>query len=219
MKRVKVLVVLTFIFVILVGCGKAEKYEVDKATTLRGKIVINTIKKDDKTEQVSILELEKAITIDGVITDKIEIDYDKDLKNNTETTVSGTIKKNAGKTDLKYSISIDSIDNILSYINTFSNDIFSISIPAKLMKSVSVRPINDGFIIVTSNNREAFRVLALDNEEYKNLSKDDISYDVVKSNKKYTIVFMFAISDDEVTKEEQELFTELNNIKRSITLK
>jgi len=219
MKKVKLLVILTLITIIFTGCGKTEQYEVDKATTLRGKIVINTIKKDDKTEYVSILELEKAITIDGVVTDKIEIDYDKGLKNNTETTVSGIIRKNEGVTDLKYSISIDSVDNILSYINTFSNDVFSIAIPAKLMKTVSVRPINDGFIILTKSNREAFRVLALENDDFKRLSKDEINFEVVKTNKQYNIIFMYATNEEEPEEEEKALYEELNNIKRSVKLK
>ena len=45
MKRLKLLTILTLIVLILVGCDKTEKYEFDKTTTLRGKIIINTIKK------------------------------------------------------------------------------------------------------------------------------------------------------------------------------
>ena len=95
MKRLKILTFLLLIALLLVGCDKVEKYEIDKTTTLKGTIVINTIKDGDETKNVSILELEKAISINGVITDKIEIEYDKSLKNNSETTITGILKVNS----------------------------------------------------------------------------------------------------------------------------
>ena len=221
MRKKRILIIFTFIILLLVGCDKSEKYETEKTTTLKGKIVINTIKKDGETKNISILELEKAINIDGVITDKIEIEYDKNLKNDTETTITGTLKANLdGETNLKYSISVDSIDNILSYINTFSNEVFSVAIPAKLMKTVSVKEITDGFIIYSSETNEACKIIAMTNDDYKRLSKDDIRFEKIKSNKEYSIVLIYPnTSSEEPTEEEQLLFEEIENIKSSVKLK
>ena len=191
MRKTKILIIFTFIILILTGCNKSEKYETEKTTTLKGKIVTNTITKDGKTENISILELEKEITIDGVKTDKIEIDYDKTLKNDTETTITGILKENDGSTNLKYSIEVDSVDNILSYINTFSNDIFSMAIPAKLMKTVTIKEIDNGFIIFSSSNKETFKIVALTNDEYKKLSSNDFNFEKIKSNKEYTVVLIY----------------------------
>lgn len=221
MRKLKTILIFTLIILLFTGCNKSEKYETNKTTTLRGKIVTNTIKQDDEEKTISVLELEKAITIDGVSVDKIEIDYDKALKNNTETTITGTLKDNKGSTDLKYSIDVDSVDNILSYINTFSNDIFSVAIPPKLMKTVSVNPVSNGFIIYSKGNSEAFKILALNNQEYKNLSRDDINFEKIKSNKDYTIVIIYPTEngEDELTKEEQTIYEEIDNIKSSIKIK
>ncbi len=220
MRKTKILIIFTFIVLLLVGCDKSEKCEADKTTTLEQKIVINTIKKDGETKNVSILELEKAISINGVITDKIEIEYDKGLKNNTETTITGTLKANEGSTNLKYSIDVDSVDNILSYINTFSNDVFSVAIPAKLMKTVSIKEITDGYIIYSSGTNEAFKIIAMKNDDYKKLSKDDIRFEKIKSNKEYSVVLIYPNNnDEETTKEEQLLSEEIENIKSSVKLK
>lgn len=220
MRKTKILIIFTLVILILTGCNKNEKYETEKTTTLKGKIITNTITKDGKKENISILELEKEISIDGVITDKIEIEYDKNLKNDTETTITGILKENKGSTNLKYSIKVDSVDNILSYINTFSNDLFSIAIPAKLMKIVNVKEITNGFIIGSSNSKEAFKIIALTNNEYKKLSKDDMDFEKIKSNKEYTVVLIYSneIGED-ATKEEQLLYEEIDNIKSSVKLK
>lgn len=221
MKKIKILLAFTFIILLIAGCDKSEKYETEKTTTLKGKIIINTIKKDGKDERVSILELEKAISIDGVITDKIEIEYDKSLKDNTETTITGTLKENDGSTSLKYAIEVDSIDNILSYINTFSNDIFSVAIPAKLMKTVSIKEITNGYIVYSSTNKEAFKIIALTPDEYKKIIKEDIRFDKIKSNKEYTVVIIYSTNSDEeeLNKAEQSLYSEIDNIKGSVKLK
>ena len=218
MKRVGLLVLFTLFALVLVGCEKGEKYEINQPTTLRGKITINPIKKDGETKYVSILELDKAIYIDGVITDKIEIDYDKGLKNNTETTVTGTLQKNEGATDLKFSIAVDSIDNILSYINNFSNDIFSVAIPAKLMKTTIVTEIKDGFAITVPNSNSTYKLMALTTEEYKNFASTDIEFEKVKTNKKYVVILIYPDEEDN-SPEMKALTKELNNIKGSVKIK
>lgn len=221
MKRLKILTFLLLIALLLVGCDKVEKYEIDKTTTLKGTIVINTIKDGDETKNVSILELEKAISINGVITDKIEIEYDKSLKNNSETTITGILKDNSGSTDLKYAIQVDSVDNILSYINNFSNDIFSLAIPPKLMKIVTVKEMNDGFIIYSENSEEAFKIIAVTPDDYKELTKNDLHMEVARNNKNYYVVIIYPNDDDskEPSKAEQELYKEIDNIKGSIKIK
>ena len=47
---------------------------------------------------------------------KIEIEYDKDLKENTKTTIEGTIKENNGS----YSIEVDDIDKIYKSLDYIS---------------------------------------------------------------------------------------------------
>lgn len=221
MKKLRVITFLLLIVLVLAGCDKVEKYEVDKTTTLKGKIIINTIKDGEETKNVSILELEKAISIDGVITDKIEIEYDKSLKNNSETTITGILKANEGSTDLKYSIAVDSVDNILSYINNFGNDVFSLAIPPKLMKSITVKEINNGFIIYSSKSEEAFKIIAITADEYKELSKNDFKMEVARNNKQYYVVVIYPVEENnsEPTREEQQLYEEIDTIKSSIKLK
>lgn len=220
MKTAKKLIAFIFIILFLASCDKSEKYDLDKTTSLHGKITINEINKDGKKEYISILELDKAVNIDGVLTDKIEIEYDKELKNNTETTVTGTLEKNNGKTDLKYSISVDYIDNILSYVNSFSNDIFSIAIPPKLMKESSVEKIQNGFIINSRNKLEVFRIIALENEEYKTLSKDVIDFEPIRSNKTHTIVIIYSKTAENTEDSSIDaLYKEVENIKKSVKLK
>ena len=216
MKRAKKILIFILFILLLVGCNEKEKYEINKPTSLHGKIVVTEINKDGKKEYVSVLELEKAITIDGVTTDKIELEYDKDLKNDTETTISGTIEVNDGKTDLKYRMNVNSVDNVLSYVNTFSNERFSLAIPANLMKEVTVQKIQNGFIICSSSKKEAFRFVALDNSEYKSLNKNELDFEVVKSNKKTTVIVIFSDEEDPTA---DALYKELATIKKSVKLK
>jgi len=218
MKKVGILIIFTLFALVLVGCNKGEKYEINQPTTLKGKITINPIRVNGETKQVSILELDKSIYIDGVITDKIEIDYDKSLKNNTETTITGTIKKNEGSTDLKFSIAVDSIDNILSYINKFSNDVFSVAIPAKLMKTTIVQEIKDGFAITVANSNSMYRLLALPTDEYKNFSSSDVQFEKVKANKNYVVILIYPEEEDD-SLDMKALEKEISSIKGSVKLK
>lgn len=219
MKKVGLLVLFTLVALVLVGCDKGEKYEINQPTTLKGKISINPIRKDGETKYVSILELDKAIYIDGVITDKIEIDYDKSLKNNTETTITGTIRKNEGSTDLKYSIAVDSIDNILSYINKFSNDVFSVAIPAKLMKTTIVKEIKDGFAITVANSENMYKLIALTTDEYKTFSSTEVEFEKVKANKNYVVILIYPDEEEESNPDMKALQKEINNIKSSVKIK
>ena len=122
---------------------------------------------------------------------------------------------------LKYAIQVDSVDNILSYINNFSNDIFSLAIPPKLMKIVTVKEMNDGFIIYSENSEEAFKIIAVTPDDYKELTKNDLHMEVARNNKNYYVVIIYPNDDDskEPSKAEQELYKEIDNIKGSIKIK
>ena len=221
MKKINKLLIFALLIIFLTSCKKSEQYNINEPVSLHGKIVINEVTKDGHTEKISILELDKEININGVMTDKVELEYDKELKNNTETTINGKIASNEeeGLTDLKFALSVDTVDNILSYVNSFSNDLFSVAIPAKLMKETSVERIENGFIINSRNKKEVFRILALPNEEYKALSKDEINYELVKSDKQKTVIIIHQNNLDTDDSSIDALYQELDNIKKSIKLK
>lgn len=221
MKKINKLLIFVLLIIFLTSCKKSEQYNLDESISLHGKIVINEVTKDGHTEKISVLELDKEINIDGVMIDKIELEYDKELKNNTETTITGKISSNeeTGLTDLKFALSVDSVDNILSYVNSFSNDLFSIAIPANLMKETSVEKIENGFIINSRNKKEVFRIIALSNEEYKALPKDEINYEPVKSNKEKTVIIIYQDNADPDDTSIDALYQELDNIKKSIKIK
>ena len=95
-------------------------------------------------KMISVLTLEEPVVIDGEIVRKIELEYDKDLKTDTDITITGTIKDN-GNSTYEYLFSASSINDILSYVNTFSNEDFSITIPVELMKELFVEKIDNGY--------------------------------------------------------------------------
>ena len=122
MKRLKRILSLVAISLLLTNCGK-EKLELNKQVTLTGTVTVKEIKKDDTTTKVSILNLDEPVIIDGDTIHKIELDSDKEIKNNSEITITGTLKSNSDSAiDLDYSFEVLDVDDILSYINTFTNE-------------------------------------------------------------------------------------------------
>jgi hypothetical protein len=72
------------------------------------------------------------------IVEKIELDYDKSLKNNSEITIKGILKNNKNSSiGTEYVFSVSEIDDILSYVNTFSTEDFSMTLPPEIIKSPS----------------------------------------------------------------------------------
>ena len=227
MKKIRNFIAFLLILILLTSCGKSEKIKLNDKTTLKGTITTSEITKDNETKKISILNLDKPIIIDGTSINKIELEYDKDLKDNTETSITGTIKNNEeGNANIKYSIEVDDIENALSYINTFSNDKFSITIPANLMKIVTDKKIDDGFIIYSSKNMEyggeACRFIAMKSQDFKNLTKDNSNYEKVKSDKDLTIIIKYPTDNeyaDQYFDEYEQIMDSIISIKNSVRIK
>ena len=138
MKNLKKIIYLCLMTIILTGC-LANELELNKKVDLKGIIETNEITKDNQTYKVSILHLEEPIIIEGNKINQIAIDYNKLLQNDIETTISGEIITNENPNlDLQYSIKVNNIDNILSYINTFTNKDFSVTIPLDIIKICNI---------------------------------------------------------------------------------
>ena len=173
MKKFKRIVTLLVIALLLTNCGE-EKIELNKEIELTGKVTTKEVVENDEVKKISIFTLEEPVIINGKKIHKIELDYDKDLKNNSEITIKGILKGNKdSNSELNYSFSVDEIDDILSYINTFSNDEFSMTIPADLIKISTVEKIENGFIVYSTanmeNGGEVFRIISVSNAEFKKL--------------------------------------------------
>lgn len=187
MKKFKCIIAFLTFALLLTGCVNKE-YELNKETTLTGKVTTNEITKDNETYKVSILTLDKPIVIDGTKIHKIELDYDKKLKDNQEITIKGVIQNNKSTNSLEYSLKVSDVDDILSFVNTFSNDDFSMTIPTELIKLCSIEEIDNGYTIsITSDDKknEVFRIISLTNKEFKELDQDDnIYFEKITSNRK-----------------------------------
>ena len=227
MKKIKTTIAFIIMAFLITSCTTGEKVKLNETTTLKGTISTSEITKDNETKKINILTLDEPIIIDGTSVNKIEIDYDKDLKDNTETSITGTIKSNNdGDSSVKYSLEVNDIENAFSYINTFSNNKFSVTIPAELMKIVTVKKVDDTIIIYSSNNieagGEACRFTALDNASFRKLTKEKSSYEKVKSNKDLTIIVEYP-TDNEYTEkyfnEYEQIMNSLGAIKNSVRIK
>ena len=226
MKAFKKTIIIILLTIILTSCATKEKYVVNEETNLKGKIVTQEVTRDGETKTITVLELEKEINIDGTNDKKIEINYNKDLKDNTETTLKGTIKENSGDSDLSYSFEVDDVENILSYINTFSNQDFQMTIPAPLMKITTITEIKDGFIVYSTSNMpnggEVFRIQSVPNSKFKQLNKSTTYYEKVTSDTEKTIIIIYPTGSEYTEEYEDEyikIADEINSIKDSIRIK
>lgn len=227
MKKLKKIITLLAISMLLTNCGK-EELKVNQEVTLTGTVTTREITKDNETKKVSILNLDEPIIIDGTSINKIELDYDKGLKENEEITIKGTITSNGDSSiDLDYAFSVSDIDDILSYINTFSNEEFSMTIPPEIIKISTIDRIEKGFIISgtdkENNKFEVFRVICVTNSEFKELNKNESSYiEKAISNKEKTVIIKFP--NDDITSEDnietvEKIIDELETIKKNVRLK
>ena len=227
MKKLKKIITLLAISMLLTNCGK-EELKVNQEVTLTGTVTTREITKDNETKKVSILNLDEPIIIDGTSINKIELDYDKGLKENEEITIKGTITSNGDSSiDLDYAFSVSDIDDILSYINTFSNEEFSMTIPPEIIKISTIDRIENGFIISgtdkENNKFEVFRVICVTNSEFKELNKNESSYiEKAISNKEKTVIIKFP--NDDITSEDnietvEKIIDELETIKKNVRLK
>lgn len=227
MKKFKRLLIFIGLILILTGCQN-NKFKLNEEVTLKGKITNSEITKDNETHKVSILNLDEPIIVNGTKIKKIELEYDQDLKDNSEITIKGIIKSNNdSNVDLEYSFSVLDVDDILSYINNFSNDDFSMTIPTNIIKTCYIERIDNGFIIYSSKEKnienEVFRIVSLSNEEYNKIKdENNRSIEKVKSNKEKTIIILYnnkmEISDDNMQNFDS-IIKGIDNIKNTVKIK
>lgn len=215
MKKFRRIITLLLMTLLLTNCGK-EKLSLNEEVTLTGRITHQQITENDTMKMISVLTLEEPVVIDGEIVRKIELEYDKDLKTDTDITITGTIKDN-GDSTYDYLFSASSINDILSYVNTFSNEDFSITIPVELMKELFVEKIDNGYkvsIEYKDKKYEVFRAISVTKAEYNNI-KNDSSIEVAKSNDTKKIIIVY--SDDDIPEEKIEVAEDIYKSMPKIT--
>ncbi len=221
MKKFKRIITLILMTLLLTNCGK-EKLSLNEEVTLKGRITHQEVTENNSTKKISVLTLDEPIVIDGDLVRKIELEYDKDLKTDTDITISGKIKNNSGST-YDYLFSASDIDDILSYVNTFSNDDFSITIPTDLIKEVIVNKIDNGFAIYLEHNDikyEIFKAIAVTNDEYQNIKESkEIEVATKKDNKRVLIVYSEAETPDELSDTVEKIYKSIPKIKGNIRMK
>ena len=228
MKKIKKVTILVLIILLLCACSKSEEYKINEDVLLSGTIQVKEIIKEGKKAKVTYLELEKAITINNKTISKIELNTEQELKNNTKATITGKIEDsgNLSVLDLDYIFSVTDIDNVLSYINSFTNSSFSFSIPSNLIKQCTVKEIENGFIIYSKSNLdvggEVMTIKAVTPSEFRELQNSDIQIEKVKSDQKKTIVITYPTSNEykeEFKEEYEQIGNQINAIKDTITIK
>lgn len=213
MKKLKRIITLILMTLLLTNCGK-EKLSLNEEVTLKGRITHQEVMENNTIKMISVLTLDEPVIIDGDLVRKIELEYDKDLKTDTDITITGTIKNN-GDATYNYLFSASGINDILSFVNTFSNDTFSMTIPTSIIKDVSIKKIENGYSISIDDNDskiEIFQVVSMTKAEYELLKlDDDIDFEVAdsKGEKKVLIIY----SDQEVP---DRLLDTLEDINKTI---
>ncbi len=226
MKNLKKIIYLCLMTIILTGC-LANELELNKKVDLKGIIETNEITKDNQTYKVSILHLEEPIIIEGNKINQIAIDYNKLLQNDIETTISGEIITNENPNlDLQYSIKVNNIDNILSYINTFTNKDFSVTIPLDIIKICNISNIENGFTISLADQNddlvELFRIISVSNNEFKEIRENEsLKIEKITSNKEKTIILLYSKEDYKNSSYENynQIISDINKIKDTVVIK
>lgn len=227
MKKFKRIITLLAMTLLLTNCGK-EKLELNQEIELTGTVSIKEVTENNETKTVSILNLDEPVIIDGNTIHKIELDYDKDLKNNSELTIKGVLKSNDDSNlDLDYSFVVEDISDILSYVNTFSNDEFSMTIPAELIKISTIEKIDNGFIVYSTSNMknggEVFRIVSVTNEEFKTMNKNENNYiEKITSSKERTVIIKYPTTEEyseENFADYEKIASQINIIKNNVRLK
>ena len=223
MKKFKRIIALMLMTLIITNCGK-EKLSLNEEVTLKGRITHQEVTENYVIKMISVLTLDEPIVIDGDLVRKIELDYDKDLKTDTDITITGVIKNN-GDSTYNYLFSANDINDILSYVNTFNNGTFSMTIPTSIIKDVIVNKIENGYAVYLDNDGEKieiFKVLALTKAEYETLKNtEDLEFEVAhsKGDKKAVIIY----STEEVPDNQLDTLEDINKqmpiIKGNIKLK
>lgn len=224
----KILTIIT-ILILITGCAKKENtYKVNDEINLKGTITTTEIIQDGQTQKINILNLKTPIIINNTAIQKIELDYDKELKDNSEISLKGIIKDGTKSLlNLDFLFEITEIDNNLSLVNTFNNKIFSVTIPSDIIEICTVKEIENGFIVYSTDNMEyggeVLRILSVTTDEFQALRQDKkMSLEKITSNKKITIIAIYP-TDNQYTEQHQEEYEKIGNainqIKQNVKLK
>ena len=230
MKKLNKIATLLISIIFISACtNNSNKYKVDEEVTLNGTIKNKQVIVDGETKEVSILELEKPITIGDKTFHQIELDSDKKLKDSSDVSIQGVIK-DGGKAsilDLDYLFDVNDINNVMSYVNTFSNSDFSMTIPSSLIKICTIEEIENGFIVYSTSNMdvggEVFRVISVSTKEFKELQNNEsILTEKISSDKEKAIIIQYPITTEykeEFAEEYETIGNEMRTIKNNIKIK
>ena len=227
MKKIRSFIIFTLIIIISAGCSFNKEYDTDEQIELKGKISTNTIVKDGVTEKVNILNLEDPIIVNDKKINRIELSTDKELKDGATVSITGSIKEIDGQLNLGYILDINFVDDVLSYVNSFSNDYFSMTIPTDLIEKCTVKEIENGFVVYSTSNMdsggEVFRIYSLSNSQFEDLvTNQNVSIEKIDSDKEKTIIIMYPTTNEynEENKEDYEtIANSINSIKDKVKIK
>ena len=161
-------------------------------------------------------------------TSNINIRVDKELKENSEVSITGKITTDGKKyLSEEYIFNMEDIKDPTTYVNTFTHPDFSMTIPASIIKKCTIKEIENGFIVYSTANLnsggEVFRVISITNQEFKKLSKDNnVNMEKVDSNKTNTIIIQYPLTNEyseEFKDDYEEICDAINTIKENIRIK
>lgn len=218
-KTIKKITILTII-ILLTSCTKNE-YKVSDEVNITGTVENNRTYENGEYVIKSILKLEKPIIVDGKQVSQVEIDYDKNIKDNSKVTLSGILND---ATSTSFGIEVKDVAEEDSLVNTFSNDTFSMTIPSSLIKISTVEKINNGFIVYSTSNMdnggEVFRIVSVSNKRFQELQNNQSAYiEKITSNKEVTIIIMYPTGtqyNEKNYEEYEKIGNELETIKNNV---
>lgn len=228
MKSVRKKIIFGLMILTLCSCAQKENsYESDDQIEIKGKIVSKTITEDGIEKVINVLIPTKPIIVDNETVTEIEIDYDKNLKDNYNVTIKGILKDSALTKDTDFSISVNDIDDVSSLTNTYHYDDFSMTIPTSIIKLCSIEKTEKGFIVYSRSNKEyggeVFTVESVTKNEFNDLREDKSKYiERITSNSKKTIVMEFPTTtefSEEFAEEYETIGNSINQIKNNIKQK
>lgn len=223
MKKFKRICLILISVLFVYGCTTTKEYQENEEITLSGTIENEVITIDGTTKNISVLSLEEPITVNGQEINKVEIDYDKDLKEDTKISITGKLSKNTdGNVNLSYSFDVSSIDDMFAYINTFNSDDFSMTIPSEIMSIVTIEKIDNGFILKEStSSAEIFRIVSLSKKEFNEMNNNGTSsIEKVRSDSEKVITIIYSLDTGSSNNANVgTIINELSNIKQGVKIK
>ena len=228
MKIIRKIASLIFIILFITGCDKNHNYKINDELVLSGTISSSKVTDNGETKIVNILKLNSPITINNTKIKKIELFSDKELKDDANVSITGRIEEgnDNSQLDFSYLLYVLSVDDNLSYVNTFQNDSFAITIPSELIPISTIKRIDNGFIIYSTNNMdnggEVFRILSVSNESFEEITKSENSYiEKITANEKETIVITYPTTEEyreEYKDEYIQIGNQISQIKKNIKM-